>query len=212
MEIKCPDCGKFYADNHTNCPHCHPNQENNQSKQPNKNQLKQCLSCAMMIPQKAHVCPYCQKGQPTAIKVWRFIIVFVIIIVTYSFIHHQLSSNKPPINSTSQPISESEKQADNPRQAISDKDDILPKYSMVWKTSIHIMHYVDLLSEKNNVATNYFNSLVNKKLAYHTNDDLPVMIIDAMEYKDLSIIRVTVKNGNGEGWVFRNTIKFSQNK
>ena len=45
---------------------------------------------------------------------------------------------------------------------ITSKDDTLPVNSRIWLSSVDLMHWIDLASEPNNVAENYFSSLIEK--------------------------------------------------
>ena len=197
MEIKCPDCGKYFDAAKINCPICNKTTNNTAAPIKTIDKTRQCKSCATIIPVKAKICPHCGKKQGIPTKYALIIIIFFAIVIPIGMCQKNNNQNKPVFV---------------PQYIITDKDDVLPKYSMVWKSSINIIHYIDLVSEKNNISLNYFNSLVDKKLAYQTDQDLPVIIVDTLNYHDCSLIKVHVKNGTGEGWVFYDLVKFSKNK
>jgi RNA polymerase subunit RPABC4/transcription elongation factor Spt4 len=101
MEIKCPDCGKYYNAEKMNCPYCINKQKiespiiNKQTlqKPEENNQLKKCRSCSMMISKEAKVCPHCRKGQGISPNVAVVVIILFTIWIFYVGINSQTSSS-----------------------------------------------------------------------------------------------------------------------
>lgn len=105
MEIKCPDCGNYYPDNNLNCPQCDITNQKITPIIPNKqnipklenNELKQCRLCAMMIPKKARVCPYCRKGQGISPNVAAIVIILFTVFIFYIGVNSQTSTQRDPL-------------------------------------------------------------------------------------------------------------------
>jgi RNA polymerase subunit RPABC4/transcription elongation factor Spt4 len=85
MEIKCPDCGKYYDAVKISCPFCEKKEKEISPKEskPEKPQINntttQCKYCSMTIPKDAKICPHCQKRLKTSTIVWILTIFFIII-------------------------------------------------------------------------------------------------------------------------------------
>jgi hypothetical protein len=76
--------------------------------------------------------------------------------------------------------------------------------AMIFVSASDINHYMELVYSKGNIATEYFNDLVSRKLAFQTNKELIVYKFDEFYVGggNFLVCRVKLQDGTVLGWTF----------
>lgn len=80
---------------------------------------------------------------------------------------------------------------------------LLKKHSPIFIYALDVMRWIDLIESDTDVAGNFFDEKVNKKLAFQTKVDRKIKIIDLIEYKGITIVKVKNTNKKGEAWTIK---------